>query len=93
MGIRKLMSIEYLKIIDLIKRRKPNGISSITRCSRTEKRPYKNYTAVSTSIGQLGKFSLHKDLLDEVTSISSEQELVSKFGKPTSSNFEDFLRC
>ena len=46
--------------------------------------------AVSTSIGAFaGKFS--KGPLDEVVSISSEQELVSTFGKPDSSNFEDFF--
>ena len=46
--------------------------------------------AVSTSIGAFaGRF--HKGPLDEVTSISSEQELVSKFGKPDVNNFEDFF--
>jgi len=46
--------------------------------------------AVSTSIGAFaGKFS--KGPLDDVTSISSEQELVTKFGKPDSTNFEDFF--
>ena len=46
--------------------------------------------AVSTSIGAFaGKFS--KGPLDEVVSISSEQELVSKFGKPDNTNFEDFF--
>ena len=51
MGIRKLMSIEYLKIIGAIKRRKPNGISSITGVLVQEKGLTRNYTAVSTSIG------------------------------------------
>jgi len=46
--------------------------------------------AVSTSIGAFaGKFS--KGPLDEVVSVSSEQELVSKFGKPDNTNFEDFF--
>ena len=46
--------------------------------------------AVSTSTGAFaGKFS--KGPLDEVVSISSEQELVSTFGKPNNSNFEDFF--
>jgi phage tail sheath protein FI len=46
--------------------------------------------AVSTSTGAFaGKFS--KGPLDEVVSISSEQELVATFGKPDSSNFEDFF--
>ena len=46
--------------------------------------------AVSTSTGAFaGKFS--KGPLDEVVSISSEQELVATFGKPDSTNFEDFF--
>jgi hypothetical protein len=46
--------------------------------------------AVSTSIGAFaGTFT--QGPLDEVVSISSEQELVSTFGKPNSSNFEDFF--
>src|SRR6056300_967502 len=46
--------------------------------------------AVSTSIGAFaGEF--RKGPVDEVTSISSEQELVEVFGKPDSSNFEDFF--
>jgi len=46
--------------------------------------------AVSTSIGAFaGKFS--KGPLDDVISISSEQELVTTFGKPDSTNFEDFF--
>ena len=46
--------------------------------------------AVSTSIGAFaGKFN--KGPLDEVVSISSEQELVATFGKPDSTNFEDFF--
>ena len=46
--------------------------------------------AVSTSIGAFaGKFS--KGPLDDIISISSEQELVSTFGKPDSTNFEDFF--
>jgi len=45
--------------------------------------------AVSTSIGAFaGEF--RKGPLDEVTSISSEQELVTVFGKPDSNNFESF---
>ena len=46
--------------------------------------------AVSTSIGAFaGEF--RKGPLDEVVSISSEQELVSTFGKPDSNNFEYFF--
>jgi len=46
--------------------------------------------AVSTSIGAFaGTFT--QGPLEEVVSISSEQELVSTFGKPNSSNFEDFF--
>ena len=46
--------------------------------------------AVSTSTGAFaGEF--RKGPLDEVTTISSEQELVSVFGKPDASNFEDFF--
>ena len=45
--------------------------------------------AVSTSIGAFaGRF--HKGPLDEIVTISSEQELVTKFGKPDNNNFEDF---
>ena len=46
--------------------------------------------AVSTSTGAFaGEF--RKGPIDEVTTISSEQELVSTFGKPDASNFEDFF--
>jgi phage tail sheath protein FI len=46
--------------------------------------------AVSTSIGAFaGQFN--KGPLDEIVSISSEQELVDTFGKPDSSNFEWFF--
>jgi len=46
--------------------------------------------AVSTSIGAFaGQFS--KGPLEEVVSISSEQELVDTFGKPDSTNFEYFF--
>ena len=45
--------------------------------------------AVSTSIGVAGQFS--QGPLDEIVSISSEQELVDTFGKPDSSNFEYFF--
>jgi phage tail sheath protein FI len=46
--------------------------------------------AVSTSIGAIaGQFS--KGPLDEIVSISSEQELVDTFGKPDSTNFEYFF--
>ncbi len=46
--------------------------------------------AVSTSIGAFaGEF--RKGPIDEITTISSEQELVSVFGKPDNSNFEDFF--
>jgi len=46
--------------------------------------------AVSTSIGAIA-IQATKGPLDEVTSISSEQELVSTFGKPNSTTFEGFF--
>src|SRR6056300_25544 len=46
--------------------------------------------AVSTSIGAVAG-SFNKGPLDEIVSISSEQELVETFGKPDSSNFEYFF--
>jgi len=46
--------------------------------------------AVSTSIGAVA-IQATQGPLDEVTSISSEQELVSKFGKPNSTTFEGFF--
>ena len=46
--------------------------------------------AVSTSIGAVA-FQATQGPLDEVVSISSEQELVSTFGKPNSSTFEGFF--
>ena len=46
--------------------------------------------AVSTSIGAVaGQFQ--KGPIDEIVSISSEQELVDTFGKPDSTNFEHFF--
>ena len=46
--------------------------------------------AVSTSIGGVaGEF--RQGPLDEIVSISSESNLVETFGKPDSSNFEDFF--
>jgi hypothetical protein len=46
--------------------------------------------AVSTSVGAFaGQFS--KGPLDEIVTVSSEQELVDTFGKPNSSNFEDWF--
>ena len=46
--------------------------------------------AVSTSIGAFaGEF--RKGPLEEIVSISSENDLVDTFGKPDSSNFEDFF--
>jgi phage tail sheath protein FI len=46
--------------------------------------------AVSTAIGAFAG-SFNKGPLDEIVSISSEQELVETFGKPDSSNFEYFF--
>jgi phage tail sheath protein FI len=46
--------------------------------------------AVSTSIGAIA-IKATKGPLDEVVSISSEQELVTQFGKPDISNFEDWF--
>ena len=46
--------------------------------------------AVSTSIGAIAIKS-SKGPLDEIVSVSSEQELVSQFGKPDTSNFEDWF--
>ena len=46
--------------------------------------------AVSTSVGAFaGVF--RKGPLDEIITVSSEQELVDTFGKPDSNNFEDFF--
>jgi len=46
--------------------------------------------AVSTSVGAFaGQFI--KGPLDEIVTVSSEQELVEVFGKPDSSNFEDWF--
>ena len=46
--------------------------------------------AVSTSTGAFaGEF--RKGPLDEIITVSSEQELVDTFGKPDSNNFEDFF--
>ena len=46
--------------------------------------------AVSTSVGAFaGEF--RKGPLDEIVTLSSEQELVETFGKPDSNNFEDFF--
>jgi hypothetical protein len=46
--------------------------------------------AVSTSIGAFAG-SFNQGPVDEIISISSEQELVDTFGKPDSSNFEYFF--
>ena len=46
--------------------------------------------AVSTSIGAFAG-SFNQGPVDEIVSISSEQELVNTFGKPDSSNFEYFF--
>ena len=46
--------------------------------------------AVSTSIGAIaGEF--RQGPVEEIISISSEQELVETFGKPDSNNFEHFF--
>ena len=46
--------------------------------------------AVSTSVGAFaGEF--RKGPLDEIVTVSSEQEFVETFGKPDSNNFEDFF--
>ena len=46
--------------------------------------------AVSTSTGAFaGRFN--KGPIDEIITVSSEQELVSVFGKPDNENFEDFF--
>ena len=46
--------------------------------------------AVSTSSGGI-VMTAEKGPIDEITTISSEQELVETFGKPNSSNFEEFF--
>ena len=46
--------------------------------------------AVSTSIGAYA-FNTTRGPVGEITLISSEQELVSIFGKPTASNFEEYF--
>jgi len=48
--------------------------------------------AVSTSVGAIAARFL-KGPLDEIVTVSSEQELVDTFGKPDSNNFEDFFLC
>ena len=46
--------------------------------------------AVSTSIGAFaGEF--RQGPVDEIVTITSEQQLVEEFGKPDSTNFEDFF--
>ena len=48
--------------------------------------------AVSTSTSAIGiVITAEKGLIDEITTISSENELVEIFGKPNSSNFEEFF--
>lgn len=46
--------------------------------------------AVSTSVGAIAARFLQGPL-DEIVTVSSEQELVDTFGKPNSDNFEDFF--
>ena len=46
--------------------------------------------AVSTTSGGI-VLTAEKGPIDEITTISSEKELVENFGKPTSSNFEDWF--
>ena len=46
--------------------------------------------AVSTTAGGI-VMTAEKGLIDEITTISSENELVETFGKPNSSNFEEFF--
>ena len=46
--------------------------------------------AVSTTSGGI-VITAEKGPIDEVTQITSENELVEIFGKPTSSNFEEFF--
>ena len=46
--------------------------------------------AVSTSIGGFaGEF--RQGPVDEIVTVTSEQQLVEQFGKPDASNFEDFF--
>ena len=46
--------------------------------------------AVSTSSGGI-VITAEKGPIDEITTISSEQELADNFGKPTADNFEDII--
>ena len=46
--------------------------------------------AVSTSVGAIAA-QFTQGPLDEIVTVSSEQELVDTFGKPNSTNFEDFF--
>ena len=46
--------------------------------------------AVSTSSGGI-VLTAEKGPIDEVTTISSEQELAENFGKPNNSNFEEWF--
>ena len=48
--------------------------------------------AVSTSAGAI-VLTAEKGPIDEITTISSESELVTTFGKPNSDNFEEFFCC
>ena len=47
---------------------------------------------VSTTIGA-AVLAAEKGPIDEVTLLSSEKELVDTFGKPNSTNFEDWFTC
>ena len=48
-------------------------------------------SAVSTSIGALVAGDLEWGPVDEISLISSESELVTKFGRPTAVNYKDFF--
>ena len=47
--------------------------------------------AVSTTSGGI-VLTAEKGPIDEITTVSSEQELVDVFGKPNADNFEQFLQ-
>ena len=90
MGVRKITNFEYLNNKLKLKRELTYGISSITGVL-VQERDLTNIIHASTSIGAVaGEF---EKPVDEIVSISSEQELVDTFGKPDSTNFEIFSQC
>ena len=66
--------------------------SSITRCSRTRKGCSTNVIICRFYNKRWNSYySRKRILIDEITQITSENELVEIFGKFNSSNFEEFF--